>query len=104
MKLIKAAFTGLALVLASAAWAAAIDINSADAKAFEGLKGVGASKAEAIVEYRTKNGPFKSVDELDKVKGIGASTIAKNRDNLTVGGGSKAPAKAEKTAAAKDPK
>lgn len=96
MNILKSTFAGLALVLAGAAWAAPIDINSADAKTLEGLNGVGAAKAEAIVDYRTKNGPFKSVDELEKVSGIGSATIAKNRDNLTVGGGAKAEKAAKK--------
>ncbi len=98
MNFIKAAFTGLALLIASAAWAASIDINSADAKTLEGMNGVGPAKAEAIVEYRTKNGPFKTVDDLEKVSGIGKATIDKNRDNLTVGGGGKAEKPSKKDA------
>lgn len=98
MHIIKALFAGFMLVLASAAWAAPVDINSADAKTLESLNGVGPAKAEAIVEYRAKNGPFKSVDELEKVSGIGKATIDKNRDNLVVGGSAKSSAKAEKSA------
>jgi competence protein ComEA len=68
------------------AGAASVDINSADAKALAAvMPGVGPKTAQAIVEYRTERGPFKSVDELTKVKGIGAKTVERSRANLTVG-------------------
>jgi len=61
----------------------AVNVNTATAEELaKELKGVGAAKAEAIVLYRQKNGAFKSLKELTKVKGIGASTIDKNRENL----------------------
>ena len=63
-----------------------IDINTADAVTLaQGLQGVGPVKAEAIVAYREKNGPFKSVDELVAVQGIGEQTVKINRENMTVG-------------------
>ena len=49
------------------------------------LHGVGPAKAEAIVAYREKNGPFKSVDELVAVQGIGEQTVKVNREHMTVG-------------------
>ena len=62
-----------------------VDINAAGAAELAtALDGVGQSKAEAIVEYREANGPFKSVDDLALVKGIGAATIEKNRDKVTI--------------------
>lgn len=71
--------------LLSSAWAAPLDINTADAKALaEVMVGVGPAKAEAIVEYRKAHGPFQEVDDLALIKGIGAETIVKNRDKLTV--------------------
>lgn len=85
MKILKSLLAGLLLATSTLTWAA-IDLNSADAKALEGLTGVGPAKAAAIVEYRAKNGPFKSVEDLEKVPGIGEATVKKNRDNLTVGG------------------
>ncbi|MEO5558306.1 MAG: helix-hairpin-helix domain-containing protein [Dokdonella sp.] len=94
----------LALALPTLA-AAQVDINSADAKTLaETLNGIGLVKAEAIVAYRSTNGPFKTVDELAKVKGIGEKTIAANRDAIViveakVEGG--APAGAGKPLAAK---
>lgn len=54
-----------------------IDINSSDATTLARLKGIGPKKAEAIVAYRQKNGPFKSVDDLTNVRGIGAKFIAR---------------------------
>ena len=92
MKILSGILAGVVLAFSSLVWAASVDINTADAKALETLNGIGPAKAAAIVEYRAKNGPFKSVEDLEKVQGIGAATISKNRDSLTVGG--KAAAKA----------
>ena len=58
-----------------------VDINSASIKELSTLKGIGETKAKAIVEYR-KQQCFKSVDELTKVKGIGKATLGKNKSNL----------------------
>jgi len=64
-----------------------VDINKADAKTIaKELDGVGLSRAQAIVEYREKNGAFKSVDDLKKVKGIGAKTLEQNRTNIRLEG------------------
>ena len=68
-----------------AAIAGSVDINSADAAALATLDGVGEAKAEAIIAYRSANGPFKSVEELANVKGIGDKIIEANRDRITVG-------------------
>ncbi len=54
-----------------------ININTADAKTLSTLKGIGPKKAQAIVTYRQKNGGFKSVDDLAKVKGINTKLIAR---------------------------
>lgn len=57
-----------------------LNINTADAATLAGsLKGIGQKKAEAIVAYRDEHGPFKSVDELVNVKGIGARTLEQLR-------------------------
>lgn len=87
MKLLQAVFVSLFLSLASlAVQADPVDINSADAMTIsKTLKGIGLKKAEAIIAYRDKNGRFKTVDELAKVKGIGKKTVAMNKANLTVG-------------------
>jgi competence protein ComEA len=72
-----------------------VNINTADAATMaKELNGVGLKRAQAIVEYRQKNGPFKSVDELALVKGIGAAAVAKNRELIRIDGGGKAAAKA----------
>lgn len=69
------------------AWAGPVDINKADAATIaKELQGVGLSRAQAIVAYREKNGAFKSVDELRKVKGIGAKTLEANRANIRLEG------------------
>ncbi|MGV6987604.1 ComEA family DNA-binding protein [Testudinibacter sp. P80/BLE/0925] len=65
--------------------AAKINLNSATAQELEkGLLGIGAKKAEAIVEYREKNGNFISIDQLSDVSGIGKATLEKNRHLLTL--------------------
>ena len=62
-----------------------VDINSADAATLaNALQGIGPAKAEAIVAYREKHGPFKSVDDLVMVKGIGEKTVEMNRESLGV--------------------
>ena len=73
------------LLLSSTSLLAAININTANANQIaDVMKGVGLSKAQAIVTYREQNGQFKSVDELSRVKGVGAKTVEKNRENLAV--------------------
>lgn len=64
--------------------AALININTATATEFETLSGIGEVLAAAIVDYRTENGPFTSVDELEDVSGIGPSTLDEIRDQVTV--------------------
>lgn len=67
------------------AQAATINLNSADAETLtRELKGIGATKAKAIIAYREAHGPFASVDELLEVKGIGAATLEKNRAKLSL--------------------
>ena len=62
-----------------------VNINTADAPTLSReLKGIGAKRAQAIVEYRKAHGPFKSADELGLVKGIGPAAIAKNRADIRV--------------------
>jgi competence protein ComEA len=62
-----------------------VNINSADAPTLaQGLKGVGMSRAQEIVRYRETFGPFASIDELVEVKGVGMSTVDKNRAVLTL--------------------
>lgn len=97
----------LSALLASSAFAAEkVNINTADAATLDRvLIGVGPSKAEAIVAYRKQNGAFRTPDQLTGVKGIGLSTIEKNRDRIMVGGvvATAAPAKAAPGKAAPKP-
>lgn len=62
-----------------------VNLNSADAKSIaKAMKGIGLKKAETIVAYRTANGPFKRVEDLLKIKGIGAATLTKNVNVITL--------------------
>ncbi len=70
-----------------------IDINSADAAQFEKITGIGPAKAKAIVDYRSKNGPFQKVEDLEKVAGIGPKMLEKIKAEVTV---KPAPAPAKK--------
>ena len=72
-----------ATLLAPIAIAGPVDVNSADAKTLaRELQGIGPAKAEAIVSHREKNGPFKSADDLAKVKGVGKKLVEQNKANL----------------------
>jgi competence protein ComEA len=62
-----------------------VDINTADAETISAeLNGIGLSKAKAIVEYRTKHGPFASAEDLSLVKGIGERTVEKNLSDIKI--------------------
>jgi len=61
-----------------------ININRANEGELVSLDGIGSSKAQAIILYRDMFGGFKTVDELAKVKGIGAKTVEKNQRRLSV--------------------
>lgn len=78
--------TALVFILLSAPFmvhADPVNINQADAMTIsKNLKGIGLKKAEAIVEYRTKHGPFKKAEDLAKVKGIGDKTVATNLKDI----------------------
>ena len=63
-----------------------INVNTADVDTLTELPGVGHAIAQRIVEYRKEHGPFKSVDELLNVRGIGDRSLARMRDRVTVGG------------------
>lgn len=70
---------------------AAVNINTASFEELDAVKTISPAKAKAIVEYRTKNGPFKSIDELKNVKGFGTKSIARVASELTVEGSSSGP-------------
>ncbi len=83
---LKSVLLALILGLVSATgWASPIDINTATAEQFAAtMKGVGPNKAQAIVQYREQHGPFKRVEELTQVRGIGKKTIEVNKTVITV--------------------
>lgn len=67
------------------AFAGPVNVNTADAETISAeLKGVGISKAKAIVEYRKKHGPFQNAGDLSLVKGIGERTVEINRNDIKV--------------------
>ena len=74
----------LSLFAAASMAVAAVNLNTATVAELDAVNGIGPSKASAIVEYRNKNGPFKSVDDLQNVKGFGKKSIDKLRPELTV--------------------
>jgi competence protein ComEA len=67
--------------------AAVININTATAAELDALPGIGAKTAARIVEYRQKNGPFKKVEELMNVRGVGEKNFLKLKPQITVAGG-----------------
>lgn len=78
----------LTLAVSCLLWAglacAQININTASQEELDGLKGIGPAKAQAIVDYRQKNGPFKTPEDLLKVEGIGDKVLDQNKGNIRV--------------------
>ena len=92
----------IASLLLASGWAssAPVNVNTADAKTLaKNINGVGPKKAQAIVTYRESNGPFKSINDLIKVKGIGQKLIERNKADLLF---SDASSKATKKKASKN--
>ena len=88
------------LLLATSAFAA-VNLNTASQAELETLNGIGPAKAKAILEYRTKHGAFKSVDDLKNVSGFGDKTVEKLRKEVVVGSAAKPAAQKPAPAAAK---
>jgi competence protein ComEA len=85
---------------------AAVNINSATKEQLESLDGVGPVKAQAIIDYRKKNGPFKKLEDVKNVDGIGEATYDKIKGNIQLSGTTKIdkPADDKKPAAKPEPK
>ncbi|MBI3783958.1 MAG: ComEA family DNA-binding protein [Deltaproteobacteria bacterium] len=86
-KLMAIAALAASLMLGAVAHASegqAVNINTASATELATLKGIGDAKAKAIIAYREKNGPFKTVDELNNVSGIGDKMLNNLRPQITV--------------------
>jgi len=85
----------VSLMPIASAWAGPVNVNTADATTIaKELDGIGPAKAQAIVEYRQKNGPFKTPEDLLKVEGIGDKVLDQNKGNIRVDRGGAAPAAA----------
>ena len=82
---------------------AAVDINTASQEQLEAVHGLGPAKAKAIIEYRTKNGPFKTTEDLKKVTGIKEGVYSQVKSEVVVGGKGTAPAPVAKPAKASAP-
>ncbi|MCZ6803328.1 MAG: helix-hairpin-helix domain-containing protein [Proteobacteria bacterium] len=85
METIKKIILAVLLFVPALLFAETVNINTADKESLmAAIQGVGEKRAEAIIAYREENGPFKSVEELSEVKGIGSATIESSYENLTV--------------------
>lgn len=62
-----------------------VNINTASVAELDGLPGIGAKTAALIVEYRQKNGPFKKIEELMNIRGVGEKNFLKLKDQVSVG-------------------
>lgn len=74
----------MAAFLALPAWAS-VNLNTATQSELEAVRGLGPVKAKAIIHHRDTHGKFRSVEDLEKVKGIGKATVEKLRSELTIG-------------------
>jgi len=63
---------------------AKVNINQADLTELQTLSGIGAKRAQDIIDYREANGNFKTVDELSKISGIGPKSLEKLRDSISL--------------------
>lgn len=73
------------LLLAGSCWALT-DLNNADESQLRHVKGIGEVRARAIIAWRTKNGPFRSINDLRRVKGFGDKTLTKVAPSLSISG------------------
>lgn len=88
----------ITFVISTSIAMATVNLNTATKDELDGVKGIGPVKAQSIIDYRKKNGSFKSVDELENVKGFGSKSVKKVRSELTVAGISPAKPVAVKAA------
>jgi len=85
MEIFKKTLLAFCLLIPTLLFAETVNINTADKESLmTAIKGVGEKRAEAIIAYREQNGPFKSIEELAEVRGIGTSIVEKNTDNLSI--------------------
>ena len=70
--------------IGSAVQSAKVNINTANLKMLSGLKGIGPERAKNIIDYRSKNGNFKSIEDLKKVRGIGDKIYSQISSQISV--------------------
>jgi competence protein ComEA len=85
-KSIVALAVGIMVFFVSSAWAVdmVVNINTATVKELIRVPGIGKVTAKRIVAYREKNGPFKQIEDIQKIKGIGSKKFAKIKDLITL--------------------
>ena len=79
------------LLLWAVSAGAAVDLNRASQAELESLPGIGPAKAEAILAYRRQHGPFRRIEDLQRVSGFGPATVNRLRPDLRVGPVTRAP-------------
>ncbi len=85
MEIFRKALLAICLLIPTLLFAETININTADKETLmSAIKGVGEKRAEAIIAYREDHGPFKSIEELANVSGVGPSIVESNMDNLSL--------------------
>ena len=87
----------LAALLSAQLACAAVNLNTATKDDLVALPGIGPAKAQAIVDYRNQHGPFRAVEDVRKVKGIGEKLYLQIRPELAVSGTPRAAAPAAKS-------
>jgi len=63
---------------------AALDLNSATRSELEAVPGIGPVKAVAILDYRLAHGPYRNLDELQRVRGLGPASVARLKPYLSI--------------------
>lgn len=85
MEIFRKVLLTVCLLIPTLLFAETININTADKESLmSAIKGVGEKRAEAIIAYREEHGPFKSIEELADVRGVGPSIVEANMDNLSL--------------------
>ncbi len=85
MEIFRKALLAICLLIPTLLFAETININTADKETLMStIKGVGEKRADAIIAYREDHGPFKSIEELANVRGVGPSIVESNMDNLSL--------------------
>ena len=85
MDIFRKTLLAICLLIPTLLFAETININTADKETLMStIKGVGEKRADAIIAYREDHGPFKSIEELANVRGVGPSIVESNMDNLSL--------------------